>query len=193
MCRDAGLKNFGGELMLTLEVSRGPRSIYPMSSIRPALTKFQGHHPHRRAPAPEVRPDRLERQSPPARKLPPPHPTLERLSPAPPARRCVCPSRQGLRRHQPTRIRRLHGPSPHPIAGKSSPSSKSAMPSAPASGSTMIPAGAPTCANLPRFKERGWTVAQSLRHAWPDLTSLLLYAVGLFVLANRLFARYDAK
>ena len=47
--------------------------------------------------------------------------------------------------------------------------------------------------DLPRFKERGWTVAQSLRHAWPELTSLLLYAVGLFVLANRLFARYDAK
>ena len=47
--------------------------------------------------------------------------------------------------------------------------------------------------DLPRFKERGWTVAQSLRHALPDLTALLLYAVVLFVLANRLFARYAAQ
>ena len=47
--------------------------------------------------------------------------------------------------------------------------------------------------DLPRFKERGWTVARSLSHALPDLTALLLYAVVLFVLANRLFARYDAK
>ena len=47
--------------------------------------------------------------------------------------------------------------------------------------------------DLPRFKERGWTVARSLSHSLPDLTSLLLYAVVLFVLANRLFARYDAK
>ena len=47
--------------------------------------------------------------------------------------------------------------------------------------------------DLPRFKERGWTITQSLSHALPDLTALLLYAVVLFVLANRLFARYDAK
>ena len=47
--------------------------------------------------------------------------------------------------------------------------------------------------DLPRFNERGWTVAQGLSHALPDLTALLLYAVGLFVLANRLFGRYDAK
>ncbi len=47
--------------------------------------------------------------------------------------------------------------------------------------------------DLPRFNERGWTVGQSLSHAWPDLTALLLYAVSLFVLANRLFARYDAQ
>jgi ABC-type transport system involved in multi-copper enzyme maturation permease subunit len=47
--------------------------------------------------------------------------------------------------------------------------------------------------DLPRFKERGWTVAKSLSHALPDLTSLLLYAVVLFVLANRFFARYDAQ
>ena len=47
--------------------------------------------------------------------------------------------------------------------------------------------------DLPRFKERGWTVARSLGHALPDLTFLLLYAAVLFVLANRLFARYDAK
>ena len=47
--------------------------------------------------------------------------------------------------------------------------------------------------DLPRFKERGWTVAKSLSHALPDLTALLLYAVVLFVLANRLFARYDAQ
>ena len=47
--------------------------------------------------------------------------------------------------------------------------------------------------DLPRFKERGWTVARSLSHALPDLTALLLYAVVFFVLANRLFARYDAK
>ncbi len=46
--------------------------------------------------------------------------------------------------------------------------------------------------DLPRFAERGWTVAESLRHALPALTSLLLYATVLFVLANRLFARYDA-
>ena len=47
--------------------------------------------------------------------------------------------------------------------------------------------------DLPRFHERGWTVGRSLRHALPDLTALLLYAVGLFVLVNRLFARYDAQ
>ena len=47
--------------------------------------------------------------------------------------------------------------------------------------------------NLPRFNERGWTVAKSLSHALPDLTALLLYAVVLFVLANRLFGHYDAK
>ena len=46
--------------------------------------------------------------------------------------------------------------------------------------------------DLPRFDERGWTVAESLRHALPALASLLLYATGLFILANRLFARYDA-
>ena len=45
---------------------------------------------------------------------------------------------------------------------------------------------------LPRFHERGWTVTESLRHVWPALTILLLYAAVLFVLANRLFARYDA-
>ena len=44
---------------------------------------------------------------------------------------------------------------------------------------------------LPRFHERGWTVAESLNHAWPALTALVLYAVGLLVLANRLFARYN--
>ena len=47
--------------------------------------------------------------------------------------------------------------------------------------------------DLPRFQERGWTVARSLSHALPDLTALLLYAVVLFVLANRLFARYAAQ
>ena len=46
--------------------------------------------------------------------------------------------------------------------------------------------------DLPRFHEHGWTVAESLRHALPALASLLLYAAVLFVLANRLFARYDA-
>ena len=46
--------------------------------------------------------------------------------------------------------------------------------------------------DLPQFYERGWTVAESMRHALPALTSLLLYAAVLFVLANRLFARYDA-
>ena len=45
--------------------------------------------------------------------------------------------------------------------------------------------------DLPRFHERGWTVAESLRHALPDITALLLYAIVLFVLTNRLFARYD--
>ena len=46
--------------------------------------------------------------------------------------------------------------------------------------------------DLPRFHERGWTAVESLSHALPALTSLLLYAAVLFVLANRLFARYDA-
>ena len=46
--------------------------------------------------------------------------------------------------------------------------------------------------DLPRFHERSWTVAESLDHALPALTALLLYAAVLFVLANRLFARYDA-
>ena len=46
--------------------------------------------------------------------------------------------------------------------------------------------------DLPRFHEHGWTVVESLSHAWPALTSLLLYAAVLFVLANRIFARYDA-
>ena len=46
--------------------------------------------------------------------------------------------------------------------------------------------------DLPRFHERGWTIAQGLRHALPALTALALYAAVLFVLSNRLFARYDA-
>ena len=46
--------------------------------------------------------------------------------------------------------------------------------------------------DLPRFHERSWTVAEGLRHALSALTVLLLYAAVLFVLANRLFARYDA-
>ena len=46
--------------------------------------------------------------------------------------------------------------------------------------------------DLPRFHERSWTVAESLDHALPALTALLLYAAVFFVLANRLFARYDA-
>ena len=46
--------------------------------------------------------------------------------------------------------------------------------------------------DLPRFHEHAWTVAESLSHALPALTALLLYAAVLFVLANRLFARYDA-
>ena len=46
--------------------------------------------------------------------------------------------------------------------------------------------------DLPRFHERGWNVAESLSHAWPPLMALLLYAVVLFFLANRLFVRYDA-
>ena len=46
--------------------------------------------------------------------------------------------------------------------------------------------------DLPRFHERGWTVAESLSHAWPALMALVLYAALLFVLVNRLFVRYDA-
>ena len=46
--------------------------------------------------------------------------------------------------------------------------------------------------DLPRFHEHPWTVAESLTHALPTLTTLSLYAAVLFVLANRLFARYDA-
>ena len=46
--------------------------------------------------------------------------------------------------------------------------------------------------DLPRFHEHAWTVAESLSHALPALTALLIYATVLFVLANRLFARYDA-
>ena len=46
--------------------------------------------------------------------------------------------------------------------------------------------------DLPRFYERGWTVAESLSHALPALTTLLLYVAVLFVLANRLFGHYDA-
>ena len=46
--------------------------------------------------------------------------------------------------------------------------------------------------DLPRFHEHAWTVAESLSYALPALTALLLYAAVLFVLANRLFARYDA-
>lgn len=46
--------------------------------------------------------------------------------------------------------------------------------------------------DLPRFHEHSWTVTESLSYAWPALTSLLLYATVLFVLANRLFSRYDA-
>ena len=46
--------------------------------------------------------------------------------------------------------------------------------------------------DLPRFREHTWTVTESLSHALPALTALSLYAAVLFVLANRLFARYDA-
>ena len=46
--------------------------------------------------------------------------------------------------------------------------------------------------DLPRFHERGWTVAESFYHALPALAALVLYVVVFFVLANQLFARYDA-
>ncbi len=46
--------------------------------------------------------------------------------------------------------------------------------------------------DMPRFQERQGTSYQRLRQSLPALTVLLLYAAGLFVLANRLFARYDA-
>ena len=46
--------------------------------------------------------------------------------------------------------------------------------------------------DMPRFQERQATSYQRLRQSLPALTVLLLYAAGLFVLANRLFARYDA-
>jgi len=46
--------------------------------------------------------------------------------------------------------------------------------------------------DLPRFQERQATSYQRLHQSLPALAALLLYAVGLFVAANRLFARYNA-
>ena len=46
--------------------------------------------------------------------------------------------------------------------------------------------------DMPRFQEQQATSYQRLRQSLPALATLLLYAAGLFVLANRLFARYDA-
>ena len=45
--------------------------------------------------------------------------------------------------------------------------------------------------DMPHFQEQQATPYQRLRQSLPDLTALLLYAVSLFVLANRLFARYN--
>ena len=46
--------------------------------------------------------------------------------------------------------------------------------------------------DMPRFQERQATSYQRLRQSLSALAPLLLYAAGLFVLANRLFARYNA-
>ena len=46
--------------------------------------------------------------------------------------------------------------------------------------------------DMPRFQEQQATSYQRLRQSLPALATLLLYTAGLFVLANRLFARYDA-
>ena len=46
--------------------------------------------------------------------------------------------------------------------------------------------------DMPHFQEQQATSYQRLRQSLPALAVLLLYAAGLFVLANRLFARYNA-
>ena len=46
--------------------------------------------------------------------------------------------------------------------------------------------------DMPRFQEQQAISYQRLRQSLPALATLLLYAAGLFVLANRLFARYNA-
>lgn len=46
--------------------------------------------------------------------------------------------------------------------------------------------------DMPHFQEQQATSYQRLRQSVPALAVLLLYAAGLFVLANRLFARYNA-
>ena len=46
--------------------------------------------------------------------------------------------------------------------------------------------------DMPRFHERLATLYQRLRQSLPAIAVLLVYAVGLFGLANRLFARYNA-
>lgn len=46
--------------------------------------------------------------------------------------------------------------------------------------------------DMPLFQEQQATSYQRLRQSLPALAVLLLYAAGLFVLANRLFARYNA-
>lgn len=46
--------------------------------------------------------------------------------------------------------------------------------------------------DMPRFQEQQATSYQRLRQSLPALAILLLYAAGLFALANRLFARYNA-
>ncbi len=45
--------------------------------------------------------------------------------------------------------------------------------------------------DMPLFQERQATSYQRLHQSLPALVALLLYAAGLFVLANRLFARYN--
>ena len=46
--------------------------------------------------------------------------------------------------------------------------------------------------DMPHFQEQQATSYQRLRQSLPALATLLLYAAGLFVFANRLFARYNA-
>ena len=158
----------------------------------PRISYLPRHHPHRRATAPAIRPTRMERPSLPCRNLPTPLRTPKCPTPTPlpsrglrPSRQCHCPA--PAKRNSTALSSRCAT-----IAASSSNMSQTATPLAAARISTTTQGGKLTSATCPRFQEQQATSYRRLHQSLPALAALLLYAAGLFVLANRLFARYNA-